>query len=207
MIRTRPGKGVMGSLKYQIALAAALGLGAITEEACAQRIGMFFDPEATTCSKQIGLYEEGKIWIIAFVDDPSVSIVGLEFGIYGLPQTWYLGFVGPSYFQTTFGYAGEFVLVAYAQPLSSSGNTITLGWIRYFSLSVVPATTLRLAARSGSNYGTPILMQRVDDSGCAGVSTFRYFATPATGSMAVINGECSIAVESKSWGMIKELYR
>ncbi len=194
----------MGSLKCL--MAAALGLGAITEDAFAQRIGMFFDPEATTCSKQIGLYEEGNIWIIAFFDDPSVSIVGVEFGISGLPNTWSYYLAGPSGL-TYSGYAGEFVLVGYAQPLSRSGNTITLGWIHYLSTSVVPATTFRLAARTGSNYDSPILIQRADDSGCADVSTFRYFATPATGSMAVINGECLLSVENKSWGMIKELYR
>ncbi len=205
MIRIRRKKSVLGSLKYQIALAAALGLGAVTQEAFAQRIGMFFDAEATTCSKQIGLYEEGKIWIIAFVDDPSVSIVGVEFGIYGLPETWLLSLVGPSGLRAWAG--GTQQIAGYPQPLSRSGNTITLGWIYYFSTSVLPATTLRLAARSGSNDDTPILIQRSDDSECAGVSAFRYFATPATGSMAVINGECSISVESKSWGMIKELYR
>jgi hypothetical protein len=200
----------MRGMKHLITLAAALGLGAVTEEAFAQRIGMFFDPEANTCSRQIGLYEEGTIWIIAFFEDQSVPVVGAQFGIYGFPRTWSYGLGGPSGFQGFFGGVeskGELAILAYEQPLSRSGNAITLGWIQYFSASVVPATTLRLEAGRGSNYDTPILIQREDGSGCAGVSTFRYFVTPATGSRAVINGECSTSVESKSWDRIKSLYR
>ncbi len=60
---------------------------------------------------------------------------------------------------------------------------------------------------AGSAFDTPILIQRVESSGCGGAITFQFLVVPAAGSLAVINGECSIATESLSWQRIKSLYR
>jgi len=185
---------------------SADGLVSDTVAAARPRVGMFFDPEARTCNKEIGLHEYGTIWIIASFDEQATPVVGTEFGIYGLPN-WFYYLRGPSGFQHLLGDGGELVIVGYAQPLSGPGNTITLVQIEYFSFSEVPTTTLRLEGRLESDYDTPILIRREVSSGCGDESGFQFSVMSATGSIAVINGPCSVAAESTSWGRIKSLYR
>jgi hypothetical protein len=195
-------------MKQLLAL-VALGLLAVSEAAATPRIGLFFDPEGKTCSKQIGFLESGTIWILALVDDQeSIAVVGAEFGIYGVPALWAFGMECPHCYQPLFADRGVFSIVGYTEPLPTVGNIITLGWISYFAVTEVPTTTLTVAERRGhGHYATPILIQREEVAGCSGEDIFRLSIVPATGSSAVINGPCSVAVESRSWDQIKSLYR
>jgi len=193
-------------MKYRVLFVLVLCIHA--DMASAQRIGIFFDPQAHSCRQEIHQGDAGEFWIIALLEDrQALSLVGAEFQVVGFPQDW----VESQYIENGFGlgwapWGG--VRLGFKDPQSIAAGLVPLCRIAYRARSELPSTTLRvqvLSKPTNPSFTTPILVLQSSPTGCAQVP--EYEAVPAQGLEAVINGECTTAVQRMSWKQWKVLYR
>jgi len=65
-----------------------LGPLAFAPSAHAQYIGIFMDPEATSCAQAVGDQPWIDLHVVAILEDELTEVHGFQFQITGLPPTW-----------------------------------------------------------------------------------------------------------------------
>ncbi len=175
----------------------------------APRIGVFFDAEGQTCSREIHPVAGGEMWVLAFCEDmQDPGIVGAEFAITGFPPDWTasVGVLNPG---TKVGTSlSDGLILGYYSPVPTERGLVTLAKIRYLATSDVPTTRLRVVGRTHPrtpSFHGPVLIVPRAPSGCVQVPVFE--VVPAIGLEAVINGPCTIAVEATTWQRVKAFYK
>ncbi len=177
--------------------------------ALSQSVGVFFDPEGTSCERSIGSGDSGTLWILARGVDLQ-TLVGAEFRVSGFPSGWSVSTnhlnngVGIS-----FGLEDGVILGLFSDTTRPAATVALVLWsVHYQATSDVPETILRVEARArptNPSFVGPVLILQREPTDC--VRSPHYEVVPAVGLEAVINGRCTIAVERNTWQQVKELYR
>ncbi len=201
--------GGMRALKASWPMIVALQcLGA--DVALSQSVGVFFDPEGTSCERNIRSGDSGTLWILARGVDLE-ALVGAEFRVSGFPSGWS---VATNHLDNgvamDYGLEDGVILGLFSDrtaPRPAAG-TLALWSVHYQATSDVPETILRVEARArptNPSFVGPVLVLQREPTDC--VRSPHYEVVPAVGLEAVINGRCTIAADSRTWQQVKELYR
>jgi hypothetical protein len=163
----------------------------------APKIGVFFDPEGNTCSRQIHQGDTGTMYVLAFLDmGPAASeIMGTEFSITGFPPNglaFSAQYNAPSQGTTLGSPLGGAAAIAFS-PCRSGTRIVQLGTITYSSfLGDPPSFTIRVEAGDSNDHWTcPVIVLCEKPSRCNGeVPNFPRLC--AEGLQSVVNGSCTV---------------
>lgn len=178
--------------------------------ATAYRIGLFTDSTATNCSLQLGEpVSANYMWVVVFLDnEPNRRIVGAEFSLRGFPDDWFIDVNALAYPARWLLSQREMVL-AYYEPPTVSGGILPLFQILILAYSQVGPTRVWVDRRSPPTnpaYAGPVLIVEEPPLGNCDGGSPRYEAIPMAGLSAMVNGPCTLGVESAAWTRIKLLY-
>ena len=171
------------------------------------QIGLFFDPEARVCCKEIGELDPGSLWVLALVDESFPPLVGAEFSVAGFPDGWQV-FNADVAFGISLGQALFGTAVGFQVPQEASSGPIPLLELRYLSTTIVPETQLRIEAHPSPSipgFVAPLLIFQQEPTGCQSVPV--YEVVSVVGLEAIINGKCTTPVQDQTWDRVKGLYR
>lgn len=193
-----------------------LGLGvllATPQPASGQYVGIFLDPEASSCAANVGTNPRIDLHLIAVLDGTLPGVTGAAFKIIGAPATWTPQNVlwvpdqlapvsagDPLFGTPTYPNGGVYV----GSPQCMVGDRVELG--RLVLLGPPTADNVHLQVTSLGMYGPQRdcpEMQHCDAP--------RYSSFCVGGGEIVLNGpapsSCQLAVEQRTWTNVKSLYR
>lgn len=168
----------------------------------APKIGVFFDPDGHTCSKQIRAGDSGTMYVLAFLDmgpDPN-EMMGVEFGIHGIPANglfWTATYNAPPQGGVLGDPLGGGAALGFSTCRSGT-RIVSLGTIEYQALlNDPPSSTIRIVrGNSNIDWNCPVVVKCVRPSRC-GESVPNLPRSCAVGLESQINGSCTVdALES-----------
>jgi hypothetical protein len=184
-----------------LALVLALSAGS----AAAQSIGIFWDPNAATCSVQQGQNSSGIMYVLATLGGPtSGGISGAEFRLDNLPSGWFFTPVANPAANVNLidplG-IGAGTNIAFPACQEGQGSVVLLYTISYFATTLEHdrrLAILRHTRPSNPNFFCPLSV--LCDAPV-------YTKICVTGGTGIINGPpCTVSGEQKSWSTVKNLY-
>jgi hypothetical protein len=189
----------------RLAVATAIIVIAFGDNASrGQSIGVYFDPDATTCSTQIPANGAGYFYIIAELTGPAAGgITGAACRLELQTQNlWIIQCAFPEYYPG----CDEFVTSDGGQTVwlgcqTGSSGFLVLGRYLFLTVGTTPTTYLRILEHRKS--GIPDLAcprLRLCDG-----PVFSSICVP--GGQAIVNGPaCTVATQPGSWSQVKSLY-
>ena len=187
-------------LRVIATLVLALGLAA---SASAQSIGVYWDQAGATCSTTQPAGTQGTMYILATLGGATVGgITGAEFRVDNFPASWFANTAPAPAANVTIGQpltGGCNIAFPTCQP--GAGGVVLLYSVTYFAIDLQPTrvvSVLRHSTPSNINFQCP-LVTLCDPP--------VYTKVCVTGGQGIINGgNCTVAVEQRSWSGVKSLY-
>lgn len=182
------------------ALACALSAG----RASAQSIGIFFDADGATCSRQQPANSLGTMWILAILGgSASAGITGAELQVTGFPSGW-VSTTSRSP-QALFGLGTPMAgggALAFSECTTGNGGIVLLYRVDYLATSQVESTYLTVAG--ASQPGNRLLACPV-----VTLCDFPTFTKLCVrGGQAILNGPtCTVGTEPATWSRVKNVYQ
>ena len=152
--------------------------------------------------------------VALFDTPPQAPIIGAEFGIEGISRgaNWAID-VGPASNET-----GRVlrpptpsqVLLSFYDVIPVSGNVLPLAKVYILAYSNPGPTRVSIVTSSPPTnpaYQTPVLILEHQEPEVCGGGSPRYETVPMTGLFAMINGPCSVGIESTTWSRVKTLFK
>lgn len=182
---------------------------ALVDVTIGQELGIYFDLQGETCSREIHDGDAGEFWILARFEKEQVGpLVGAEFRLGGWPDGWSLAARVVDTRGVVLGDPDKRgSIVGLYQPTPST-NIVPLVRIYYRATSEVENARLWLETRmppSNPSFAAPVVILEKESSGCVQVRDYTVVPVPGTG--AVINGKCTTAVDDSTWDRVKKLFR
>ncbi len=195
-----------------------IGLAALlfaSRPASAQYIGIFLDPNASSCAASVGPTPRVDLHIIAILEGDVTETVGAEFRIVGTPETWTqqnvlwvpdvntgVSIGNPLFPNATYPRAGVGIAFHSCQAPGSS-RRVELGRIVLLGPPTADNVRLQVTTTTIWPHVPCPAMLRCD------APSFSYVCVG--GGEVVLNGpmpaSCQMAVEEGTWSNVKALYR
>ena len=204
------GFGISGRWRSAIYLGVLLPLMLAVRPAGAVRIGVFADPNATSCGLQVQASSSVTFYVLAILDDaPADGILGAEFRITGLPgqgSGWFLSqnWTAPTT-RYTLGSAVQGGVDLALWPCQRGANRIVeLGRIQGFVQSTVTNVVVRIEGHSlpsNADFTCPYVALCDSADACGtGVPQPKFTRVCVEGIESIINGDpCTVdAIDAHS---------
>jgi len=184
-----------------LSLLLVVSLAAST--ASAGSIGLFFDPDAASCSGPIANGSTGRIYIIALLSDVADVMTVAEFRVDGLPAGWVANLVPNPASNIVLGNPFDGVGCDIAFPTCQADDNVLLFTVDLLASTAVSDHYLRVRHRNpppNPNFPCPLVTECIAPI---------YDKVCVSGGEAIINPTgpgCTVAVEATSWSRVKSLY-
>jgi len=162
-------------------------------------ISLFTDETATDCDTDVNLYQSFDVYVIYIKDNGPYLGKALQFkleksnpsGLNKINETWIPEII------LTIGDVDNGVSLTASDCLGTSSETVYIGKVTYLSLSN-DSMTVKVVDDPNAAPDPGIFITLCEE----GDPMYRVL-----GGTFVLNGSCNVAVEDKSWGAIKSLYK
>lgn len=196
-------------------LTCVAGLLLVSAPASAQYIGIFLDPNASSCAADVGPAPRVDLHLIAVLGGDVPELTGTEFRIVGAPESWtpqnvlwvpdvesVFSVGNPIFPNHPYDEGGVAVIFSTCQTGGTS-HRVTLG--RIVLLGPPTADNVHLKVVTTGIYGSRVPCPAVTR---CDAPAFSYACVG--GGEVVLNGpapaSCQVAVEERTWTSIKSLY-
>jgi hypothetical protein len=189
-------------MKIRLVAAFVLSFGLVAS-ASAQSIGVFWDPAGATCAVNQPSGSQGTMYILASLGGPSLGgMTGAEFRVDNFPSTWFANATpSPASNLALGGPLTGGCNIAFPACQVGSGGLVLLYTVSYFAVDAQAnrrISVLRHTTPSNANFQCPL--QTLCDEGI-------FTKVCVSGGQGIINGgNCTVAVQQKSWSGVKSLF-
>lgn len=166
-------------------------------------IGLYFDPDGTTCSTSAAVGVPIALYVNAQLGAPAeAGIAGAEFSVHGIPADWWILDVTPNpAANLLLGNPMSGCHIAFSSCQSSSSGYVSVCVIRI--LPVSSHSDIHLQVHPGSWYCNPFCCPIL-----LGCDAPVYTRICVVGGEAFVNGQtCTVRVAPSTWGRVKQLYQ